>query len=177
MRGRKVKQKSRFKGKVAWLGQLSTKRKEQPSRWPFWFMKRGGAEGEGIHGGRKVGNQCSGLGLHRAVWRSSVEWLIMGCWMATNADCWEMYRKGLQDSPAAGIARPSSCACPGCISSSVLPLTSSQHRSCLSQQLEIPLSECNCISAKRPQSRWIIWHHRPWWIISDHMPWKTHIPY
>lgn len=30
-------------------------------------MKGGGAEGEGIHGGRKAGKYCSGLGLPLAV--------------------------------------------------------------------------------------------------------------
>lgn len=72
---------------------------------------------------------------------------------------------------------PRSSSCSVSTSYSGLPVTSSQHQSCLLQQLEIPLSVYNCISAKQLESLWIIWHHRPWWIISDHIPWKTHILY
>lgn len=95
------------------------------------------------------------------------------CWLLRNAQ----ERKERRRSPTAWVAMPHPGACLVCTSPAVLPVTSSQHQSCLSQQLEMPLSECNCISAARPQSQWIIWHHRPWWIISDHMPWKTHIPH
>lgn len=129
----------------------------------------------GTSGGRVI---AAWPGTHWAVGLSPWKgwpWVLDGnqCWLLRNVQG----RKELLNSPTARVPMPHSCACPMRISSSIPPVTSSQHRSCLSQQLEMPLSEYNCISAERPQSQWIIWHHRPWWIISDHMPWKTHIPY
>lgn len=130
--------------------------------------------------GRMAGGRGGGSVITEVAWdlaavgQSFVERLTMGFWMGTNA---EKSTGKERTHRQLGLQCWFSCLPRVHISSSVLPVPSSQHQSWLSQQLEIPLSECNCISASRPQSQWIIWPHRPWWIISDHMPWKTHIPH
>lgn len=174
MKGRKVKQNKDLKEEENdWDNYIDRgKRWRQPSKWSSCFMRQEGSVR------LEVRWLLCGLGLTRLLgWAPGrVDRGVLDgnqCWLLRNVQ----RRKELQNSPTAQVLMPHSCSCSVRISSSIPPVTSSQHQSCLSQQLEMPLSKYNCISAERPQSQWIIWHHRPWWIISDHMPLKTHIPY
>lgn len=60
-----------------------------------------------------LGNLCSGLDLRMLMAVCLMEWLTMGFWMVTNADCWEM-QEGKHGRTRLWLSSRSSCFCLPC---------------------------------------------------------------